>query len=140
MTCDLRLMAIGRPRVGLSEVNLGVPVPAGCVQMMRARLQPGVLEAMLLLGDGYPAQRAAELGVVHRAKAPEELEVTALAEIRRLASKPRTAYARSKAFALDDAWRRMRALGPDFDAAFLECWFEEATQQRVRAIAEDLRR
>jgi enoyl-CoA hydratase len=140
MACDFRVMAIGQPRIGLSEVNLGVPVPAGCVEMLRARLSPSVVEEMLFLGDGYPAQRAAELGVVQRAKAAEGLEATAAAEIRRLSGKPRAAYARTKAFLFGGVWRRMRNLGSEADAAFLESWFDPETQERVAAIAQSLGR
>jgi enoyl-CoA hydratase/carnithine racemase len=133
-------MATGQPRIGLSEVNLGVPVPAGSVEMLRARLSPAVVEEMLFLGDGYPAQRAAELGVVQRAKAAEGLEAAAAAEIRRLSGKPKVAYARTKAFLFQGVWRRMRNVGSEADAVFLESWFDPETQERLASITRALGR
>lgn len=140
LACDLRVMATGQARIGLSEVNLGVPVPAGSVEMMRSRLSPPVVEEMLFLGDGYPAQRAVELGVVQRAKALGGLATTAEAEIRRLGGKPKGAYTRTKTFLHGSTWRRMRTVGSDADAAFLESWFEPETQERLAAIARTLER
>jgi enoyl-CoA hydratase len=140
LACDVRVMATGQARIGLSEVNLGVPVPAGSVEMMRSRLSPPVVEEMLFLGDGYPAQRAVELGVVQRAKGADRLPSTAESEIRRLGGKPKGAYARTKAFLHGAAWRRMRNLGSDENAAFLESWFEPETQERLGSIARTLGR
>ena len=140
VACDFRVMATGQPRIGLSEVNLGVPVPAGSVEMLRARLSPAVVEEMLFLGDGYPAQRAAELGVVQRAKAAEGLEAAAAAEIRRLSGKPKAAYARTKAFLFQGVWRRMRNVGSEADAVFLESWFDPETQERLSSITHALGR
>lgn len=140
LACDQRVMATGRPRIGLSEINLGVPVPFTSVHMLRARLAPSVFEAMVLAGEGYPAQRAVELGVVQRAKAPEEVVTTAEAETRRRAAQPRRAYSRTKDFAYAETRRIMRAANEDEDRAFLECWFEASTQDRLQSLARGLGR
>ena len=62
-------MATGQARQGLSELNLGVPVPGDCLRMLRARLSSPALDDLVFRGEGCTATRARELGVVHRTAA-----------------------------------------------------------------------
>ena len=73
LTCDLRVMATGQPRQGLSELNLGVPVPGNSLRMLRARLSSPALDDLVFRGEGCTAERARELGIVHRTAAPSDL-------------------------------------------------------------------
>jgi len=69
LCCDLRVMATGQARQGLSELNLGVPVPGTSLRMLRARLSSPALDDLVFRGEGCTATRARELGVVHRTAA-----------------------------------------------------------------------
>lgn len=139
LCCDLRIMATGQARLGLSELNLGVPVPAGSLQMLRARLSSPALDDLVFRGEGCTAQRALELGIVHRtADAADILAMTEL-ELGRLASRPRRAFVESKRFLFADVWERMRKGSLEEDAAFLDCWFEKETRERIAGVASRLR-
>jgi enoyl-CoA hydratase len=139
LCCDLRIMATGQARQGLSELNLGVPVPAGSLEMLRARLSSPALDDLVFRCEGCTASRALELGIVHRtADAAETLAVTEL-ELNSLASRPRRAFVESKRFLLADVWERMRTRSLEEDAAFLDCWFEEETRERIAGVASHLR-
>lgn len=138
LCCDLRIMASGRPRIGLSELNLGVPVPATSLIMLRERLAANVVEELVVGGDGFTAERACDQGVVHRISAPEDVVSKTRRELARLASKPRPAFAATKGFLLGDSWRRMSEIGDAADQRFLDCWFSPETQQRIRATAAGL--
>lgn len=137
MACDLRVMAAGRPRVGFAELNLGVPVPAPCVRMLRSRLGVGALDETVLGGDGCSADRAHELAMVHRVVSADKVVTTADQELRKLGSKPARAYAATKEYLLGDAWRTMKA-DPGDDEVFLDCWFDPLAQDRIAKIARDL--
>lgn len=131
LTCDLRVMASGRARLGFAELNLGVPVPASSLLMVRARVSPMAIDEAVLRGEGCAAERARELGLVHRAEPVERVVVSVDRELSRLASKPARAYAATKELIYGDAWRAMAGdLGSQNDA-FLDCWFSEPTQQRI---------
>jgi enoyl-CoA hydratase len=138
LACDLRVMASGRPRLGLAELNLGIPVPAGAMWMMQARLSGPAVDGLVLRSEGCAADRARELGLVQRAVASERLISTAERELRKLGAKSRSAYAASKAFLYERTWTRMRAAGHDQTAVFLDCWFEDETQQRIADVARGL--
>jgi len=83
--------------------------------------------------------RARELGIVHRtAGADETLAVTDL-EISKLASRPRRAFVECKKMLLGDVWEDMRATRPEEAAAFLDCWYEKETRNRIAGVASSLR-
>jgi enoyl-CoA hydratase len=135
---DLRVMAEGRPRQGLSELNLGVPVPGNCMRMLRARLSSPALDHLVFRGEGCTAHKARELGVVHRTALPEDtLSVTEI-ELGKLARRPRRAFVESKKFLFGEVWQKMAEKSPEEDNAFLDCWFEDETRQRITDIASRL--
>lgn len=138
LTCDLRVMAAGPSRLGLAELNLGVPVPAGSLRMLRSRLDPGALEALVLRGDGFAADRARELGLVHRVATAEEVVSLASRELAKLASKPLHAFAATKRFLYGATWRAMEQRDEDAEHTFLECWFAAETRRRLDEVARSL--
>lgn len=135
MTFDLRVMAEGRPRQGLSELNLGVPVPGNSMRMLRARLSSPALDHLVFRGEGCTAQKAYELGVVHRTALPEDVLSVTEIELGKLARRPRRAFVETKKFLCGEIWNEMRVGRPEEDAAFLDCWFEEETHKRIADVA-----
>jgi len=139
LCCDLRVMATGEARQGLSELNLGVPVPSNSLRMMRSRLSSPALDEIVFRGEGCTATRARELGIVHRTAAtPDIMAVTEL-ELAKLAGRPRRAFVETKSFLLGHVWEDMRQGSPEEDAAFLDCWFEDETRERIAGVASHLR-
>jgi enoyl-CoA hydratase len=138
LTCDLRVMATGQPRVGLSELNLGLPVPASSLRMLRSRLSSPALDELVFRGEGCTADRARELGTVHRAVVPEDLLTITEIELAKLAGRPRRAFVETKKLLLGDVWVEMAARRPEEDAAFIDCWYEEETQERISSTASRL--
>ena len=138
VACDIRVMVAGTARLGMSEVNLGVPVPAQCVSLLRARLAPHVVDELALAGDAFTAERAVEVGLVQRAVVRSRLQATVDEEMAALAGKPREAWVASKRFRYRAVWQEMAAAGEQEDSAFVECWFLPDTQQRLRACVANL--
>jgi enoyl-CoA hydratase len=138
LCCDLRIMVVGLPRIGLSELALGVPVPASSIVMLRQRLAPNVVEELVLGGDGCGAERARGLGVVDRMADVESVVAKTGREIARLAAKSRRAFAETKRFLFRDAWAQMAADSADDDRVFLDSWFAPETQDRITATVERL--
>mgnify|MGYP001217554550 FL=1 len=138
LACDLRVMAIGRPRLGFAELNLGVPVPAGSLQMVRARCSPLAIAEALLRGEGCTAERAHELGLVHWVEPVEQVVVAVDRELARIASRPARPWMATKEMLLGDTWRAMRAGFAAEDELFLDCWFSAEAQPRIAARATRL--
>jgi len=139
IACDLRVMVSGQPRLGLSELNLGVPVPGHCLRMLRSRLSSPAVDDLVFRGEGCPAERARELGLVHRVASGHELAAATAHEMARLASRPRKAFVETKRLLLTEVWDRMRHPALDEDEAFLDCWFEAETHARIGGVSSRLR-
>lgn len=133
--CDLRIMAGGRPRLGLSELNLGVPVPRSSLRMLRARLGSSALDELVFRAEGCTADRARELGIVHRVVQATDLTATTMLELGRLASRPMRAFIESKRSLFEGVWQEMAGSAAAGDEAFLDCWFAPETQERIGAAA-----
>ncbi len=138
LACDRRLMASGRARLGLSEVNLGVPVPGGCMEMLRARLTPLATERLVLSGDGFSAEGAERLGIVHRAVDPARLIEISKSDLRSLAMKPPTAYRAAKRFMHQATWSQMRRTAADGAQTFLSQWQSSDTKGRISDLVRSL--
>ena len=138
LCCDLRVMATGQARQGLSELNLGVPVPGSCLRMLRARLSSPALDHLVFRGEGCTATRAQELGIVHRTAATVDIMAVTELELGKLAGRPRRAFVESKRFLFGGTWEAMQRGAPDEDAAFLDCWFENETRERIAGVASQL--
>jgi enoyl-CoA hydratase/carnithine racemase len=137
--CDLRIMASGPPRLGLSELNLGVPVPGVSLRMLAARFNPTAVDELVFRSEGCTAERARDLGVVHRAVAAGELSSATHVELGRLAGRSRRAFVETKRLLFSEVWETMAAAPTDEDAAFLDCWFEHDTRARISEVAGRLK-
>ncbi|MCA8943583.1 MAG: enoyl-CoA hydratase/isomerase family protein [Planctomycetes bacterium] len=82
IACDLRVMAEGRGKVGVTELFVGVPFPAIGLELLRAALAPRAFQDLTLTGRLCGADEAASLGLVHEVVAtdgamPRALELAA---------------------------------------------------------------
>ena len=133
---DERIGAAGKGELGLSEVLLGVSVPACLLEPFRHAIGPHAMERLATTGENVSMERALAMGLVDRVVAPDELRSEAVARARVLAGRPREAYAAIK--------RRCRAAAlARFDQArsgdgFADLWFSEDAQARIRALVQKL--
>ncbi len=138
LACDFRIMAAGRSRIGLSEVNLGVPVPSAVLTMLRARLSPMAVEDLVFHGDGCTAQRAHELGIVQTVVVDRSVVQMAEHELRTQRAKSPLGYRTIKRALYREAWDACREAVAGNADDFLRCWFDEATQDRLAVVIRGL--
>lgn len=81
---DFRVMAQGRPRIGLPEINLGIVPGGGGTQRLARLIGRAAATEMLLLGSRVDADEALRLGLVSRSCPNAD---AALAEGRALAAR-----------------------------------------------------
>lgn len=81
---DFRVMAQGRPRIGLPEITLGIVPGGGGTQRLARLIGRAAATEMLLLGERLDAEAALRVGLVSRACADAD---AALAEGRSLAQR-----------------------------------------------------
>lgn len=138
LACDFRVAGTGKLKFGLSEVNLGVAVPAGAQVLLAARTSEQVARRLSTTGRLVSPDEALRVGLVD--EIAEDPLARALDLARDLATKPGNGVAGTKmlrAGALSEAVREAEEAGFE---AFLDTWFSPEAQAAIGAMADKLRR
>jgi enoyl-CoA hydratase len=96
LTGDVRVGASGAFRIGLNEVQIGMPVPVLAMELARDRLVPTELGRATLQAQIYAPDDAARAGYLDEVTAPGELLARAKAEAARLGALSRPAFQATK--------------------------------------------
>jgi len=96
LTGDLRIAAAGAFKIGLNEVQIGLPVPVLAMELARDRLVKPELDRATLMATIYGPEDAELAGYVDAVVAPGELLATAKAEAARLAAFSQQAFRATK--------------------------------------------
>jgi len=134
LACDRRVMASWGARIGLSEINLGIPVPAGAIHMLLSLYPTRTVEQLVLEGDGFPGERALSAGLVERLAEPEVVLAEAVQLASHLASRPAAAFVAAKAFLRHGLTRAMEERDAAEEERFLVLWYDPGTQDRIGAV------
>jgi enoyl-CoA hydratase len=96
VTGDVRVATRGAFRIGLNEVQIGMPVPILAMELARDRLKPEHLTAATLFANVVDPEGALAAGWVDELASEEGLLEAALGHARRLSALPREPYAKTK--------------------------------------------
>ena len=138
MFCDWRVMAEGDYKLGLSEVQVGIPLPPVILRGLRRLVGPRQAERLAVRGELLSPLEAVRFGLVDELASPEKVVDRALEWCERLAALP--------AEAMTSTHRRARAdlaaifetdLEPELQYV-IESWWRPSTQGMLRALAERL--
>jgi len=141
LMCDRRVMAGGaadKPfRIGLNEIEVGLPVPPAIFAAMARRTGPREAERLCLEGLLVDSAEALRLGLVDELAPVDEVVERALAWCRATLARPPAALAATRAVARAD----LHAAFAGFEAqltGFVEAWFGAETQAAMRALVAKL--
>jgi enoyl-CoA hydratase len=95
-TGDVRVAVKGPFKIGLNEVQLGMPVPILAMELARDRLAPSHLTAATLFAQVSDPEHALSVGWVDQVVEADALLPTAIEHANRLGQLPRDAYAKTK--------------------------------------------
>lgn len=138
--CDYRVMASGRYRVGLNEVQVGLfpgPIIYGA---LRRLVGPGVGDRLISGGVLLGADEALAVGLIDRVVEEAAVVPTALEWARHMSTLPPKAVARTRALARADLIGLVSGLGRADYEAMNEAWFSAETQATMRALVERLQK
>ncbi|MBI2391587.1 MAG: crotonase/enoyl-CoA hydratase family protein [Deltaproteobacteria bacterium] len=96
LTGDVRLAAKGLYRIGLNEVQIGMPVPVLAMELARDRLDPKHLIGSTLFATVVDPEAAVTAGWVDEAVDEDALVDRALTHATKLAALPRDAFSKTK--------------------------------------------
>jgi len=96
LTCDMRIGAEGSFKLGLNEVQIGLPLPLLGRELAKDRLSKRHLTAATVMARIYAPKEALDAGYLDVVVAPEELASTAEQHAKRLAGLSPHAFAITK--------------------------------------------
>ena len=130
---DQRLMAQGAARIGIPELQVGVPFPPIALEIMRFATPPQHFRTIVYRAGTYEPATALELGLIDEVVEPEALLDRALATAERLASVPADTFAITKREIRRPAMDRIRSLAQTTAQEVQAQWLEPRTLDRIRA-------
>jgi enoyl-CoA hydratase/carnithine racemase len=136
--CDYRVMAEGRFKIGLNEVQVGLYLPPTLFFALERLVGTRQAEKLAVTGELVDAATALRLGLVDETAAPEAVEERALAWCSRLQDLPPHALAGAR-----EVTRRslVQAVDQGFEEdlqRLLGQWFSDSTQSALRALVASL--
>ena len=90
-------------------------------------------------GDFYEPEDAAQLGLVDEIVPPDQLHARAVEKAGALGSNPPAGFAGNKRFRTEAVRREVEARLEETDREFLDCWYAEGAQEKLRVAAKKIR-
>jgi enoyl-CoA hydratase len=128
---DRRVMSAGR--IGITELQVGVPFPARAFEVVRFAVPHHYLSEFALGATTYATDEALKRGWVDEVVTPGELMPRALAVAQQYASLSPVAFAQTKKQIREPAAVRLAASGAATDKAVTHVWTAPKTLDYVRA-------
>lgn len=136
--CDYRIMAEGDYRIGLNEVQVGLPLPATILRAFIRLLGPHQAERLSVSGQLITAAEALRVGLVDELVPLDQVVPRAIEWCQGLLALPPRAMATTRRQARADLVRIVEEGAHAETEPLVQDWFSEETQSTMRALAEKL--
>lgn len=137
LMCDYRLMTDAKALIGLKEVALGIGLPSGVIEPLRARVPARSLAPIALAAELFTPEEALGLELIDDICPADDLEASAITRAESLTGPP-IAYAQVKAALLDPTLDAISARNDAVMETWLDSWFSPDGQRLVRATVATL--
>jgi enoyl-CoA hydratase/carnithine racemase len=139
LVCDYRIAAQGEFKLGVNEVQVGIPLPPVIIEALRRQVGPRQAERLAVSGPIILADEALKIGLVDELVPPDQVIERAISWCGTLLAVPPQAMletrrnGRADLVALfDDTEQEMRhAMGT---------WWSEESQQTLKGVVARLRK
>ena len=136
--CDYRVMADGPYKIGLNEVQVGLPVPPAIQYGLKRLTGPRRGDALLITGRLVKPDEALRLGIVDEVVPPEDVVVCARAWVDNLLELPATAMIETRRLARLDLAENFSKLDDQTYEMMTDAWFTDETQATMKALVAKL--
>ncbi len=135
LACDQRIMARGSARIGLTEIQVGVPFPAWALEIARFAIPPEHFQTVILTGRTWTADDALARGLVDEVIEPERLMDRAIEVAREMSNLLPDTYATTKLAVRRPLFEAVdRSLAGE--AAIMETWSSPGVLNQMKAFVE----
>ena len=129
---DQRLMTAGSARIGIPELQVGVPFPPIALEIMRFTTPPQHFQTIVYRAQTHEPTDALALGLLDEVVEPDALLDRALAVAEHLASVHRETFAITKREIRHPVLAKVRSLEPTVGKEVHARWLEPRTLERIR--------
>jgi 3,2-trans-enoyl-CoA isomerase len=136
LATDLRIVKSGKLKLGLSEVDLGVCVPAGPQVLLAARTSEAHALRVGMLGHLFNGEEAVRIG--YAADCVEDARAGAVDYATRFAKKPGHGSGETSRLYSEGLVERVKTADAQYMEAFLDSWFSEVGQKCIKGLAAKL--
>ncbi|MCP1726644.1 enoyl-CoA hydratase/carnithine racemase [Natronospira proteinivora] len=137
--CDQRVMSRGEFRIGLNEVQVGLPVPDVICHGLKRLVGGGTANRLLTAGELILPEEALRIGFVDAlADDPGATRQSALDWATHVAAQPPVAVAATRRVARADLVDLFGAVDRETCEAMSDVWFSSETQGAMHALVERL--
>lgn len=134
--CDHRVMVDGRGKIGLTELAVGVPLPAAGLEIAASVIPRHHLRSLLYSARLVSAEQALEYGLVDEVAPAEAVVERAVAVAARLADVPPAAFSLTKQQLQQPVLELIERQGALHDQATLDCWRSEDSRVSIAGFLE----
>jgi enoyl-CoA hydratase len=120
-------------KLGLTEVRVGVPYPAGAMAVLRAELGPDALRVLAMAGRLVEPAEGLELGLLDELVDTDAVVERALAVAAELAASPPDTYARVKQQVRGELIAELARIVREEDDPLLDQWLSDDVDQAASA-------
>ena len=136
LATDMRYIKDAPLKFGLSEVDLGVALPAGAGVLFEWRTSPSAALYYAMTGTLFDTKIAKEIGYATKVCLSPLEEAVQMAQS--LAKKPGNGVAGTRIYFNERIIQEMKNADEQFMDDFLDTWFSEEGQQSIHALAQKL--
>lgn len=138
--CDTRIMADGDFKIGLNEVQVGLPLPAIIHSALVRQVGPHQAERLAVPGRMIKPPQAKALGFVDEVVAADDVVPEAIAWCQGLLAMPPVAMSRTREIARADLARLFEYVDEDRYEHLTDVWFSDETQTTMQALVQSLQK
>jgi enoyl-CoA hydratase/carnithine racemase len=128
---DIRIMASGSGRIGLTELLVGVPFPSVPLEIVRAVMPQHVLRRIIYEGGTYLPEEALRIGLVDEVAHPDALMSRATEFAAKLANIPPEVFTLTKRRLRPDLRDALKRHADD-EKEILRIWADPKTHEHIR--------
>lgn len=135
-SCDFRIMADGKGRIGVPELQVGVPFPSVVIEILRMGFPSQVFAKLAYAGETYTPETALELQIIDQIDFADELLSIAQDRATKLASLAPKSFSLSKRQRNAPALSQAKSNAKEFGAEIEQAWLSDETRDRIKDYVE----
>ncbi|WP_428265584.1 enoyl-CoA hydratase/isomerase family protein [Haliangium sp.] len=132
--CDYRIMAEGKFKIGLNEVQVGLPLPTPIYKALVYAVGRRQAERLGVAGLMMSPEEALQVGLVDELCDPEQTAARALEWAEGMLRLPPQARTRTRELARRELAATFDGFSDEVRMSFVESWFGDETQSTLRAV------